>query len=352
MIRSKNRKLQVFVSSTFTDLRDERQAAVEAILKSGHIPAGMELFTSGDQSQMDVIKKWIDESDVYLLILGGRYGSIEDSTQISYTELEYNYALDKNVPLFSLVLSERWVEEKVKLQGLSMTEGVAPLKLKAFREKVLTKLSAFVDDEKDIKLSVYESLADFADDARVIGWVRADTAGDITKLNTEISALREENSALQKRLEEVNGEKINSSSKAMEEQDAILKKILSSIKLTVPAEAAGGKSFDTNAYKCAYDNRDAIITGVFNEYGMHEGARFLYFTLLPKLQAHGLADNERIPGKPYRRYFLNKEGQSFFAREERRRLLAEETSVELLGKSVDDEQKPATRKRTKTPKVS
>ena len=46
------KKLQVFVSSTFTDLIKEQQAAVEAILTSGHIPAGMELFTAGDESQL------------------------------------------------------------------------------------------------------------------------------------------------------------------------------------------------------------------------------------------------------------------------------------------------------------
>jgi hypothetical protein len=50
------KKLQVFISSTYKDLRDERQAAVSAILKAGHIPAGMELFTSGDESQMETIK--------------------------------------------------------------------------------------------------------------------------------------------------------------------------------------------------------------------------------------------------------------------------------------------------------
>ena len=66
-----NKKLQVFVSSTYTDLIEERQAAVEAILDAGHIPAGMELFKGG-KSQMETIRKWIDESDVYMLILGGR----------------------------------------------------------------------------------------------------------------------------------------------------------------------------------------------------------------------------------------------------------------------------------------
>jgi len=61
------KKLQVFISSTYTDLLEERQTAVEAIFSCGHIPAGMELFTAGDESQLTVIKKWIAESDVFYL---------------------------------------------------------------------------------------------------------------------------------------------------------------------------------------------------------------------------------------------------------------------------------------------
>ena len=54
-----NKKLQVFVSSTYTDLIEERQAAVQAILDAGHIPAGMELFKAGNESQLKTIYKWI-----------------------------------------------------------------------------------------------------------------------------------------------------------------------------------------------------------------------------------------------------------------------------------------------------
>jgi hypothetical protein len=79
------KKLQVFILSTFTDMIEERQASVTAVLNSGHIPAGMELFKSGDQSQKETIKRWIDESDVYMLILGGRCGSIDPETGKSYT---------------------------------------------------------------------------------------------------------------------------------------------------------------------------------------------------------------------------------------------------------------------------
>lgn len=89
------KKLQVFISSTFNDLIEERQAAVEGILNAGHIPAGMELFKSGNESQLETVKRWIDESDVYLLILGGRYGVIEPESGKSYTHVEYEYALEK-----------------------------------------------------------------------------------------------------------------------------------------------------------------------------------------------------------------------------------------------------------------
>ncbi len=98
------KKLQVFVSSTFLDLKDERQKAVEGILKAKHIPAGMELFKAGNESQLETVKRWINESDVYLLILGGRYGTLEPSTGKSYTQIEYEYALDKGIPMFAFVI--------------------------------------------------------------------------------------------------------------------------------------------------------------------------------------------------------------------------------------------------------
>src|SRR5258705_4469674 len=129
----KDKKLQVFVSSTYSDLKEERQAAVEAILSSGHIPAGMELFSAGDESQMAVIERWIDESDVYLLILGGRYGSIDKKTGKSYTHLEYEYASMKKKPLFAVVISENALEEKVKYLGSSVLEQDNARELKEFR---------------------------------------------------------------------------------------------------------------------------------------------------------------------------------------------------------------------------
>lgn len=128
-----DKKLQVFVSSTYTDLLEERQAAVEAILQAGHIPAGMELFSAGNDSQLQTIYKWIDESDVYMLILGGRYGSIDTKTGKSYTQLEYEYALSKNIPVFSIVLSDTYLTNNISKNGLNNTiEQDAPDKYQNF----------------------------------------------------------------------------------------------------------------------------------------------------------------------------------------------------------------------------
>jgi hypothetical protein len=153
-----NKKLQVFVSSTYADLREERQAAVEAILTARHIPAGMELFAAGDQSQMEVIKRWIDESDVFLLILGGRYGSIDPASNKSYIQLEYEYALEKGKPFFAVVIDEDYAKERVKVRGIEVYETTYPQQLKEFREKVLTKLVKFWRDPKDIELAVLRTL--------------------------------------------------------------------------------------------------------------------------------------------------------------------------------------------------
>lgn len=62
-------KYRVFVSSTFADLQDERRAVIEMIINMGHIPVGMEAFQASDDSQWEYIKRRIDESDYYVLII-------------------------------------------------------------------------------------------------------------------------------------------------------------------------------------------------------------------------------------------------------------------------------------------
>lgn len=121
-----NSKLQVFISSTYKDLIQERQAAVEAILKSGNIPAGMELFTAGNKSQWEVIQRWISDSDIYMIILGGRYGSIEPTSGLSYTEIEYDFAVSSEKPYFAVVINEDALEKDVYNSAMTLSRKTIP----------------------------------------------------------------------------------------------------------------------------------------------------------------------------------------------------------------------------------
>jgi hypothetical protein len=169
------KKYQIFISSTYTDLIDERQAAVEAVLKAGHIPAGMELFRAG-REQMETIKQWIDESDIYLLLLGKRYGSIDSSSRKSYTELEYRYALEeRKMPGFAIILKDCMVKEKVN-QGLKK-ENVYEIEnidlFNEFEKYVKTKIVGFVASIDGIKYEISENIKQFEGSSNLIGWVRS-----------------------------------------------------------------------------------------------------------------------------------------------------------------------------------
>jgi acylphosphatase len=209
MVSFIRKRLQVFVSSTFTDLIQERQAAVEAILSAGHIPAGMELFAAGDESQMEVIRQWIDESDVYLLILGGRYGSVEPKTGKSYTQLEYEYALSRPKPLFACVITDTALEDRTKLNGRSVLELENPQKLKEFRSEVLTRMVKFWSDHKDIKIAVGETLSYFARRDELVGWVRANQDGNIPAIADAMARLSKENEDLRNKLKSPEKELVN-----------------------------------------------------------------------------------------------------------------------------------------------
>src|SRR5258708_8146271 len=98
-----DKRYQVFVSSTYADLKEERQKVIRTVMEMDCIPAGMELFPAADEEQFQFIKRVIDDCDYYLLIIGGRNGSI-DETRISYTEKEYEYAVNIGLKIIPLIL--------------------------------------------------------------------------------------------------------------------------------------------------------------------------------------------------------------------------------------------------------
>ena len=197
------KRYQVFVSSTYEDLKGERQVAVEAILKAGHIPAGMELFAGGSQSQLDVIREWIGESDIFVLVLGGRYGTIEKTSGKSYIQLEYEHAIDLGKPFFAVVLDDDGLDAKVKASGRAALETDNGPLFKAFREVVRSKICKHFSNGPSLQAAIYESLFDIIrrHEATMVGWVSGGDASDSAEANRRIASLSEENQRLRRDLD-------------------------------------------------------------------------------------------------------------------------------------------------------
>src|SRR5215471_2839226 len=93
------RKLRIFVSSTMKDLANERQAVCQRLLDFNFEPVNAENWLPNGQQTWELIRDEIDTSDVFVLILGDRYGWIPPRETRSVTHLEYLYAIDQKLPI-------------------------------------------------------------------------------------------------------------------------------------------------------------------------------------------------------------------------------------------------------------
>lgn len=185
------KKYQVFVSSTYEDLKEERQRVIEALLQMNCFPVGMELFNASDDDQWTVIQNLIKECDYYILIVGGRYGSVEPISGKSYTQKEFEYAIEQGVPVMSFVHKDpsKLVSGNVE----PSQEGKA--KLEAFKSEVKKKLCKLWDTSSDLTAQVILSLNNQIKSKPRTGWIKADQASS-DEANKKIILLQKQNDEL------------------------------------------------------------------------------------------------------------------------------------------------------------
>lgn len=195
-------RYQVFLSSTYEDLREERQQATQAILEMNHMPAGMELFPASDLSQWELIKTVINDSDYYIVIVGGRYGSVHREVGLSFTEMEYDYAVAQGLPILGFVRKDISTIES----RFCESDPVARKKLEDFRSKVLSKTCRQFENAPELGMHVMKSLMNETRTNPRVGWVRADQARGREDLEREQALLDEikENERVIKKLERRN----------------------------------------------------------------------------------------------------------------------------------------------------
>jgi hypothetical protein len=194
-----DRRYQVFVSSTYQDLIPERSEVMQALLELDCIPAGMELFPSANEEQWNWIKKVIDESDYYIVIVAGRYGSVSEITGLSYTEMEYRYAIETNKPVITFLH-----EDISKIEaGKSESSPDFRKKLQDFRNLCKKKLCKTWSNPSDLGAKASRSITQLIKHEPAIGWIRADQLNvDRTE---EVLSLTKQVEDLKKKLEKFEG---------------------------------------------------------------------------------------------------------------------------------------------------
>lgn len=188
-----DKRYQVFVSSTFEDLIEARKEIIQALLELDCIPAGMELFPAADDDQWTLIKRVIDDCDYYLVVIGGRYGSL-GTNGMSYTQMEYEYAVAQGKPVIAFLHKD---PNSLPAKHTEKTnEGRQ--KLDEFRALVQNKMCKYWFTPADLGSVVSRSLIKLIKNNPAIGWVKADllpdqsTAEEMLKLRKRIETLETE----------------------------------------------------------------------------------------------------------------------------------------------------------------
>ena len=187
------KKYQIFISSTYKDLIDERNAVIKTILQLEHIPIGMEVFNAADDDQWAVIKRTIDTSDYYVVIVGFRYGSTNEEG-ISYTELEYDYAVSQGIPVLGFVKKRNAPSTPDQRDD----EPDKQQKLNAFISKIEKKMRSEWSSADGLAAELAPALVKQFKETPRNGWIPA--TFDPMALSDEIATLSKENREMRERL--------------------------------------------------------------------------------------------------------------------------------------------------------
>lgn len=179
------RRFEVFVSSTYADLREARQRVTMALLESDAFPTGMEIFPATDDDAWTLIRRIIDQCDYYLLVIAGKYGSIDPTSGLSYTEMEYDYAVSVGKPVMAFLHGSPGQLPA----DLCETTDERRAMLDKFREKVQkakhVKLWKSVDE---LPGQVSLTYSKFVRYYPATGWIRADQAASSESLKELLEA--------------------------------------------------------------------------------------------------------------------------------------------------------------------
>lgn len=192
---SDERKYQIFVSSTFTDLHEARQELMLALLSMGFIPTGMELHPGEGNKRWTMIQDVIKDCDYYLILLGGRYGTLSP-IGLSHVHREFVYATTKKKPAIAFLHDH----PETLPEDMRETTQAGQAKFRDFRQLLQEQATyRFWSTPTDLSGVVQKAMPAFVEQNPTPGWVRAGQVSDL--------GARREVQEMQRRIEELEQEK-------------------------------------------------------------------------------------------------------------------------------------------------
>jgi len=137
---------KIFISSTVFDLTNERTAAYNAVNKVGGFPIMSEKTMEAQSTDsITACLNKVMESDIYVLIIGGRYGWQPNGKE-SITEMEYQTAREMDIPI--LVFNTNYPKDDLQ------TEFVKRVESDYFRKTVNDAFELEVELVKSLKSEI------------------------------------------------------------------------------------------------------------------------------------------------------------------------------------------------------
>ncbi|HJQ71263.1 MAG TPA: DUF4062 domain-containing protein [Blastocatellia bacterium] len=156
---------RIYISSTYSDLKEYREAACEALRRMGHMVAAMEDYIATDQRPLDKCLADVAACDLYVGFFAWRYGFVPksgDPEGRSITELEFRHAVKNGLPCLIFLSAEDhpWPPSL-------MEKGEGADRLHALRKELSEEyLVSFFRSKEELVKQVERAVRSWADKAR------------------------------------------------------------------------------------------------------------------------------------------------------------------------------------------
>jgi tetratricopeptide (TPR) repeat protein len=155
-----NERKTVMISSTARDLPEHRKEVMDACLRQGMFPDMMEHLPASDADAIRVSLEMVNRADIYLGIFAYRYGYVpkqNNPKRISVTEMEYNRAVERNIPRLIFIMHD---DHPLRASDVETGEGAE--KLKKFKDRLrIDRVAGFFKSPVDLRSQIIQGLVPY-----------------------------------------------------------------------------------------------------------------------------------------------------------------------------------------------